>query len=115
MDEILNALPIVWKMILGICAMIAAVGGAVAIIVKVFTPIKDMKKDLEALKQLHKNDQKGNEAKFEQDFKEIEKLEKANHHICQCMLALMDHEITGNSIERLKNARDELHLFLIEK
>ena len=115
MDEILNTLPVIWKMILGLCAMIAAVGGAVAIIVKVFTPIKDIKNRLATLEQLHKFDQKNNDDKFKQDIKEIEKLEKANHHICQCMLALMDHEITGNSIERLKNARDELHLFLIEK
>lgn len=115
MDEVLNALPVIWKLILGLCAMITAVGGAIAIIVKVFAPIKDMKQRLAILEQLHKADQKCNDSKFEQDLKEIEKLEKANHHICQCMLALMDHEITGNSIERLKNARDELHLFLIEK
>ena len=115
MEEIVNTLPVIWRMILGICGMIAAIGGAAAIIARIFAPIKEIKRRLTELEKIHKNDQKSNEEKFKEDLREIEKLEESNRHICQCMVALMDHEITGNSIERLKNARDELNRFLIEK
>lgn len=115
MDEVLNTLPIIWKMVLAICGMIAAIGGAAAIITKVFAPVKELKRRIGELESLHKNDQQGNLNRFEKDLKEIGLLEESNRHICQCMVALMDHEITGNSIERLKNARDELNRFLIEK
>lgn len=115
MDEILNVLPVIWKLVLGICGMIAAVGGAVAIIARMFSPMKELKKRLTELEGLHKNDQKSNINRFEKDLKEIKILEESNRHICQCMVALMDHEITGNSIERLKNARDDLNRFLIDK
>lgn len=115
MNDVYIAIPALWKLILGLCGMVTAIGGAVAIIARMFAPIKDIKSRLTELEKLHKADQKGNDAKFEKDIKEIEKLEESNRHICQCMVALMDHEITGNSIERLKNARDELNRFLIEK
>lgn len=115
MDEILNALPIIWKLVLGFCGMVAAIGGAAAIIARIFTPVKEIKKRLSELEILHKNDQQSNQTRFDKDLKEIKLLEESNRHICQCMVALMDHEITGNSIERLKNARDDLNRFLIEK
>ena len=115
MDEMMNALPVLWRMILGFCGMIAAVGGAVAIIAKIFAPIKEMNKRIDALEKLHKDDQKGNENRFKTDLIAIEQLEESNKRICKCMVALMDHEITGNSIERMKKTRDELNDYLIEK
>ena len=35
--------------------------------------------------------------------------------LCKCMLALIDHEITGNSIEHMKEIRSEMQAYLIEK
>ena len=115
MDEMMNALPVLWKMILGLCGMIAAIGGAAAILAKVFAPINEMKRRIDALEKLHKDDQKSNEGRFKTDLIAIEQLEESNKRICKCMVALMDHEITGNSIERMKKTRDELNDYLIEK
>lgn len=115
MEEIMNALPVLWKMILGICGMIAAVGGAVAIVAKIFAPIKELEQRIATLEKLHKEDQKSNEGRFKTDLVAIEQLEESNKRICKCMVALMDHEITGNSIERMKKTRDELNDYLIEK
>lgn len=122
MDEILNTLPVIWKLILGFCGMVVAVGGAAAILARLSAPVKELKnhvaelkRHMEDLERIHKNDQQGNLNRFDKDLKEIKLLEEANRHLCQCMVALMDHEITGNSIERLKNAKDELNRFLIEK
>lgn len=111
----MNALPIIWKMILGLCGMIAAVGGAVAIIAKIFAPIKELERRISELEKVHKEDQKANDEKFKTDIAAIGQIEEANKKICKCMVALMDHEITGNSIERMKKTRDELNDYLIEK
>ena len=35
--------------------------------------------------------------------------------LCKCMLAMIDHEITGNSIDGMKKIRTEMQAYLIEK
>lgn len=51
--------------------------------------------------------------------KEHEKLLKEQAEtekmLCKCMLALIDHEITGNGIEHMKEIRSEMQAYLIEK
>ena len=115
MDEVMTTLPVLWKWVLGICGMIIAVGGACAIVAKLFAPIKRIEARLEALEKKHAHDQKENAEKLDKDHNDIHQLEASNRHICECMLALMDHEITGNSIERLKEARNSLNKFLINR
>lgn len=52
----------------------------------------------------------------------LKKLEKANisqdkyvNAMCETMLALLDHNITGNSIDKLQKARQEMQDFLIHR
>lgn len=33
---------------------------------------------------------------------------------CRCLLVLIDHEITGNSVENLKSMKRELQNFLVD-
>ena len=40
---------------------------------------------------------------------------KSNQMLCKSMLALLDHEITKNSIEKLKKVKTEMQNYLIEK
>lgn len=115
MDEVITTLPILWKWVLAICGMIVAVAGACAVIAKLFAPIKRLQAEVEALKKQHAKDQEENAEKLTQDHKDIHRLEESNRHICECMLALMDHEITGNSVEHMKQARNELNKFLINR
>lgn len=115
MDEVMTTLPILWKWVLAICGMIVAVGGAAAILAKLLAPIKRMEARIEALEKKHAKDQEENVEKLSQDHRDIDRLNESNRHICECMLALMDHEITGNSIERLKQARNDLNSFLINR
>ena len=35
--------------------------------------------------------------------------------LCRGMLALLSHEINGNSVDKLRKAQDELTNFLIER
>ena len=115
MDEVIVTLPILWKWVLGICGMIVAVGGAYAVIAKLFAPIRQLQAEVESLKKQHAKDQEENVEKLNQDHKDIHRLEESNRHICECMLAMMDHEITGNSVERMKQARNDMNTFLINR
>ena len=52
----------------------------------------------------------------------LQKLEKANisqdkyvNAMCATMLALLDHSITGNSVDKLKKAREEMQEFIIHR
>ena len=42
-------------------------------------------------------------------------LEEGNKIICKSLLAIMSHEINGNSIDKLKKAYDEMNEYLIDK
>lgn len=47
--------------------------------------------------------------------KELKKEEEFNNIMCKSLLVLMDHEITNNNINRLKDMRQELNEFLIKR
>ena len=45
----------------------------------------------------------------------IDSLEKGNKVICKALMAMMSHEINGNSISKLQKAYDEMNEYLIER
>lgn len=49
------------------------------------------------------------------DKKSLDELEKSNRVSQRAMLALLEHGIDGNSIERMQKSRKELEDYLIEK
>ena len=53
--------------------------------------------------------------KLDKDKKRIDSLEDGNKVICRGILALLSHEINGNSADKLKDAKDELTNYLIER
>lgn len=55
------------------------------------------------------------ERKLDNDKRHIDALEEGNKALCRGMLALLNHEITGNSIEKLKEAQAGINNYLIEK
>ena len=52
---------------------------------------------------------------FENDNERLKEVEGSNKILCECMLVLINHEITGNGYENMKNVRDKLQKYLIEK
>lgn len=100
-----------YKVALSIFSAIVVIGGATAVIAKWTTPFKKLKKEVSDLRvELNtlKRYQNG-------DHKELEKIELGTEKICKCVLAITDHELTGNSIDKLRKAKDEMQDFLIEK
>lgn len=99
-----NEIIITVEGLLWFCGAIALIGGAVAIIAKVFAPFNKLKERVSAL-----------EKRFEGDHKELEKVEVGIEKICKCTLAITDHELTGNSVDKLREAKDEMQDYLIQK
>lgn len=99
-----NEIVITVEGILWICGAIGMIGAAVAIIIKLFAPFSDLKKRVAALEQ-----------KFEGDHAELNKVELGIEKICKCTLAITDHELTGNSVDKLREAKDEMQDYLIQK
>lgn len=104
---------VIW--VIAACALITAVGGAIIMLNKLRTPLRKLEERMDKLEKHHEEDQRANVRKLDQDHKDIDMLNESNRHICECMMALMDHEITGNSVDRLREARSEMNTFLINR
>lgn len=53
--------------------------------------------------------------KLGNDNKRIESLEEGNKVVCKALIALLSHEINGNSRDKLEHALDGLNQYLIER
>lgn len=53
--------------------------------------------------------------KLARDLVRLESSDATDRILCKCMLVLIDHEITGNGIEKMKTIRSELQQYLINK
>lgn len=90
--------------ILYLCGFIAAVWG-------VWKIIKEVRKPNEDLKTLVKE----HEEKIKEDENRLKEYEDTNQMVLKCLLAIINHEITGNGVDRMKKLRDDLNDFLIDK
>ena len=92
------------EQILALCAFITALWG-------VWKIIKELKKPNANLKEsVAKHD-----ILLDQDNRRLRAIEDSNKMILQSLLVIINHEITGNGIEKMKEAREELQEFLINK
>lgn len=55
------------------------------------------------------------DAKLDRDNKRLNALEEGNKVLCLGMLAMLNHEITGNSIEKLRNAQEQMNSYLVNR
>ncbi len=99
-----NEIVITVKGVLWFFGAIITTATVAGIIAKVLAPFNDLKQRVANL-----------ESKYEGDHKEIGKLETGIEKICKCTLAITDHELTGNSVDKLREAKDEMQEFLIQK
>lgn len=90
--------------LLGLCSAVGAVWGVYKIYVELMKPSRELRKKVELHEQFLTNDKQ-----------QIQEIQESNKIMCKCMLVLINHEITGNGIDKMKNMRDELQEYLIEK
>lgn len=90
--------------ILSACGAVSIVGGAGAVIVKVIRPAFKINQRVEKL-----------ETYKEKDFQRIQALEEMQKQQSKCLAAMLNHQITGNGIEEMKQIRDDLLTSIIDK
>ena len=110
--EVIDAAQLV-RALLAIAGAIVTLGGALAVIEKLKNSSRS-KRNEERLNKV--------EAQTANIDGWLQALERQNKNqdmfvsaMCETMLAMLDHEITGNSIDKLKKARDEMNEFLIHR
>lgn len=97
MDFTVTSEAIVWT-----CSFALGIWGVYKMVKEIRKPSEDLKATVYKHSQLLDNDNR-----------RIHKIEESNQLILRCMLDLINHEITGNGIEKMKKTRDELQDFLI--
>lgn len=90
--------------LLKLCSTIALLWGTYKIFKEWKKPSDDLKKKIEQHDQF-----------LNQDKKRIDGIDESNKILCKSMLVLINHEITGNGIDKMKQARDELQDYLIKR
>jgi len=90
--------------ILAVCGVISVVGGAGAIIFKVVRPAFKLNSRVEELERLAKK-----------DYLAIEDLVEQSKSQSRALLAMMNHMIDGNSVDRLRETRDRMQMELIDR
>ncbi len=92
------------EQIIWFCGLIASLWTAWKIVKEWKKPNEDLKKKVEKHDQL-----------LDDDNERLKDVEASNKMILQCLLVIINHDITGNGIERMKTCRDELQEYLINK
>ena len=106
-----NQIVITVESVLWFCGAIVAIGGATAVISRWALPFRKLKERVESLE----NELTDLKSYQNADHKELQKIETGTEKICKCVLAITDHELTGNSVDKLRQAKDEMQDFFIEK
>ena len=101
---VLTGFSVTSEQIIYICSFIAAVWGIWKIVKEIRKPNDNLKVEVSKHTRLLDNDDK-----------RLKEYEESNRMILQCLLVIINHEITGNGIENLKHARDDLQEYLINK
>lgn len=92
------------EQIVWFCTFMAGLWGLWKIVKELKKPNDDMKAAVQRHSEL-----------LDSDNRRLKESEDTNQMILKCLLVIINHEITGNGIENMKNARDELQEYLINK
>ena len=96
------------EQILSFCGFVAAIWGVVKIVVEIVKVVKKPNDDLKAKVDEH-------EMLLKNDNERLKDIECTNKMILNGMFVLINHDLTGNGIDKMKEARDELQEYLINK
>lgn len=90
--------------IVGFCSLIVTIWGVWKIVKEITKPNDDLKELVDNHSRMLDNDNK-----------RLKEVEESNNMILQCLLVIINHEITGNSTDKLKDTRTRLEKYLIER
>lgn len=89
--------------ILSVCGGISIIGGAAAVIWKWIRPAVKLKDRVDAL-----------EKHVKKDYDTIGEIKTMQAEMCRALIALIDHDITGNHIDGLKKTKNDLIKLITE-
>lgn len=98
------------KTLLAILGGFTCIVGGVTAITKLFSPFKKLREQVTK----HETQLSEDEAERDELRASIEAVAEADKMLCKVLLNLLDHEITGNHVDKLKKVRDELETFIID-
>lgn len=90
--------------ILAFCGFVTALYGVWKIVKEMKKPGDDLKETVEKHSQI-----------LDKDNRRLEEVEESNQMILKCLYAILNHEITGNNVDKLTARRDELQEYLIDR
>lgn len=90
--------------IIWFCSFVAGLWGLWKIVKEARKPNDDLKAKVEKHDRL-----------LDKDNKRLEVVEASNRMILQSLLVIINHEITGNGVEKMKTVRDSLEEYLIKR
>lgn len=88
-----------------------AIAGTIVLLGNLIKTIKDWRKPQTDLK----NWQQSVDERLKNDNDRLKSMEDGNKVICRGILALLSHEINGNSIDKLKASQTEMTDYLINR
>lgn len=91
--------------------VILAFAGIIVLIGNVIKTIKEWRKPQTDLKSW----QKSVDDRLKSDHERLKSMEDGNKVVCRGILALLSHEINGNSIDKLKASQSEMTNYLIDR
>ena len=104
-----------WAVFMAACAAVIAIGGAVAVIVKLWNwqrkPSRDNQEALESFRTYLASDKRRIET-LERNQEESAEQSKL---MLKALVSLLGHEIDGNHVDKLTEVRDEIQDYLIER
>ncbi len=103
----------IFIVIMAVAGLITAIGGATAVLKRWWTNSKGMKNQ----EQINKLDKRVESVEFKTQKLERhqDEQEEFTKIMCKSMLALLNHSITGNNIDKLKEAEEDIKKYLINK
>jgi hypothetical protein len=93
-----------------LAAIVVLVGG----ILNVIKQIRDWRKPTVDSSLEEQHWRRETDRKLDNDNKRISVLEEGNKALCHGLLALLSHEINGNSVDKLMSEKDKITTYLVD-
>lgn len=77
-------------------------------IVKIY---KEWKKPSSDLKEMVKE----HDSWLRKDLKRMDRIDDGLDLLLECLYSLLDHEITGNGVDKFKNLKEDIHKYLLKR
>ena len=111
-----------WTILMACCSALITISAAVAVIINAVKKLKEpenvQNREIRELKdkmKIFEDRLNRHDEFFGNDNKRLLAIEEGNRVTQQAILALMQHAINGNDIDKLKKAEDDLKTYLINK